>query len=343
MLNNRNILVTGGAGFIGSHLVDLLLKNNAKVVVLDSLTYAGSLHNLSAARVNNKFKFVQGDICDQQIISEILNTYNIDLVFHLAAESHVDNSLLNPGAFIDTNITGTYSMLVSCLKYWEARNKPDHFKFVHISTDEVFGQLALTDAPFDENSPYKPNSPYSASKAASDLLVRAWHHSYKFPAIITNASNNFGPRQHGEKLIPTVIRSALSGKRIPIYGNGKNIRDWLFVQDFCKGLMLAAKQGVNGESYCFGGNNELTNLDLALKICKILDHLYPNDESYSNYISYVEDRKGHDFRYAIDSTKAKTALGWNIINNFDVNLTQTINYYGQEFIKTEEELAVPYS
>lgn len=342
MLNNRHILVTGGAGFIASHLVDMLLKNNANVIVLDALTYAGNLQNLANARLHRNFKFVQGDICDPLTVAELLNAYNIDLVFHLAAESHVDNSLTNPRAFIDTNITGTYNMLFACLKFWEANSKPEQFRFIHISTDEVFGQLSLTDVAFDENSPYKPNSPYSASKAASDLLVRAWHHSYKFPAIITNASNNFGPRQHGEKLIPTVIRNALARRKIPIYGNGTNIRDWLFVQDFCRGLISAAKYGEVGENYCFGGNMELNNLELATKICKLLDNLYPGEQPYSSYISYVEDRKGHDFRYAVDPTKAKATLGWRLETNFDNNLLQTIKSYGEVFV-TQEELSVPYS
>lgn len=343
MLNNKNILVTGGAGFIGSHLVDMLLKANANVVVLDALTYAGNLQNLVNAKLHKAFKFVQGNICDAQKISELLNTYNIDLVFHLAAESHVDNSLVNPGAFIDTNITGTYNMLEACLKFWESRRKPSNFKFIHISTDEVFGQLSLTDAAFNENSPYQPNSPYSASKAASDLLVRAWHRSYNFPAIITNASNNFGPRQHNEKLIPTVIRNALARNSIPIYGNGKNIRDWMFVQDFCKGLILVASHGEIGESYCFGGTDELTNYELALKLCKILDNMYPGEEPYCNYISYVADRKGHDFRYAINSTKARTKLGWSASNRFEENLLLTIKYYSVLFKIATEELVVPNS
>ncbi|HSX20097.1 MAG TPA: dTDP-glucose 4,6-dehydratase [Gammaproteobacteria bacterium] len=324
----QNVLVTGGAGFIGSHLVDMLLEQGKHVVVLDLLTYAGSMENLAEARVYNTFEFVHGDICDGELVSNILRNHNIDTVFHLAAESHVDNSIADPGKFIQTNVTGTYSMLYACLHYWEDKGRPHDFRFIHVSTDEVFGQLGLDDPAFNEQTAYAPNSPYSASKAASDLLARAWYHTYKFPAIITNCSNNFGTRQHTEKLIPKVVALALSGKPITIYGSGENIRDWLYVKDHCQGLILAATHGNIGESYCFGGNNEIKNIDIVLTICDMLDTFKPKGSPYRANIIHVADRKGHDFRYAIDATKARTALNWQTGINFAENLYTTIRYYG---------------
>lgn len=323
----QNILVTGGAGFIGSHLVDLLLAQDKQVIVLDLLTYAGNLDNLIEAKIFSTFKFVHGDICDPALVANILHDYNIDTVFHLAAESHVDNSIADPGRFITTNINGTYNMLHTCLQYWEAKDKPTNFRFIHVSTDEVFGHLAVNAPPFNEETPYKPNSPYSASKAASDLLVRAWWQTYKFPAIITNCSNNYGPRQHAEKLIPTVVRTALAGQNIPVYGTGQNIRDWLYVQDHCNGLILAAERGLVGASYCFGGNNELRNIDMVHMICDILDTINPKTHSYKDNITYVADRKGHDFRYAIDAIKAHMELGWQPSANFQASFGKTVQYY----------------
>lgn len=324
----KNVLVTGGAGFIGSHLVDQLLLMDVNVLVLDLLTYAGNLDNIAEARTYESYSFVNGDICDANLVKQLLNDYSVDTIFHLAAESHVDNSITNPGRFIETNITGTYTLLYESLKYWEKLNKPDNFRFIHVSTDEVFGQLKLTDSKFNECTPYAPNSPYSASKAASDHLARAWYHTYKFPTIITNCSNNYGPRQHYEKFIPTVIRNALKGNKIPIYGTGENIRDWIYVKDHCKGLILAALKGSIGKSYCFGGDMELPNNQLALMICNILDNMKPiQNFSYADNISYVEDRKGHDFRYAIDSTIAKNELGWTHGDDFQDLLNTTIKYY----------------
>ncbi len=321
----RNVLVTGGAGFIGSHLVDMLLELGSKVVVLDLLTYASNLDNLQDAQLSPHCTMIQGDICDTELVSSILHDNNIDIVLHLAAESHVDNSIANPGMFVQTNVTGTYSMLNACNQHWEHNNKPADFKFVHVSTDEVFGQLAENDPPFNESSHYQPNSPYSASKAASDHLVRAWYHTYKFPVIITNCSNNFGPRQHAEKLIPTVVRSALMGAKIPLYGTGLNVRDWLYVKDHCQGIILAAQRGCLGASYCFGGSNELANKDLVLQICRILDQIAPKPGyKYEQSIAYVTDRKGHDFRYAIDAGKARQELGWVRSTNFADNLSVTI-------------------
>jgi dTDP-glucose 4,6-dehydratase len=265
------------------------------------------------------------------LISEILVKFDIDILVNFAAESHVDNSIANPGAFIQTNINGTFSLLDSALKYWQnlSGSKKDNFRFTHISTDEVYGSLSLEDDKFTEDNKYLPNSPYSASKAASDHLVRAWNETYKLPAIITNCSNNFGARQHSEKLIPTVIRSALAGKNIPIYGNGKNIRDWIYVEDHCNGIELAIFKGEIGQSYCFGGDAERQNIDIATQICQILDGLKPKSDgtSYADQISFAEDRKGHDFRYAIDSSKAKKELGFELGGSFENKLQETVKYY----------------
>jgi dTDP-glucose 4,6-dehydratase len=326
----KKILVTGGCGFIGSCFVLRQIKAQNLVINLDNLTYAANPKNLSEIANNSNYHFIKGDICNQNLVSEILEKFDIDILVNFAAESHVDNSINNPDSFIKTNINGTFSLLNASLKYWQnlASNKKDDFRFIHISTDEVYGSLKLNDPKFNEESNYQPNSPYSASKAASDHLARAWFETYKLPTIITNCSNNFGPRQHQEKFIPTVINSCLNGKNIPIYGNGKNIRDWIYVEDHCFGIELAIKNGKIGESYCFGGDAERQNIDIAKKICKILDSLRPkNNGSYQEQISFVEDRKGHDFRYAIDSSKAKKELGFTILGNFEEKLQQTINWY----------------
>lgn len=328
----KTALVTGGAGFIGSHLVDRLLSENVQTIVLDALTYAGNIDNLALAKKNELFTFVKGDICDENLVLNLLQEHGVDSIFHLAAESHVDNSISHPGAFVHTNVAGTYTMLHAARQFWENTSKPATFRFVHVSTDEVFGQLKENDPPFTENTPYAPRSPYSATKAASDHLAYAWHATYGLPVIITNCSNNFGPRQHQEKLIPTIIRNALAGNSIPIYGNGKNIRDWLYVSDHVKGLILAAKKGKPGQTYCLGGDWELQNLDMAYKICAILDSLNPraDGKSYSNQISFVEDRKGHDWRYAIDSTRARSELDFTPSADFDHNLKQTVAYFADK-------------
>jgi dTDP-glucose 4,6-dehydratase len=326
----KKILVTGGCGFIGSCFVLRQIKAQNIVINLDNLTYAANPKNLSEIENNRNYHFIKGDICDQNLVSEILEKFEIDILVNFAAESHVDNSINNPDSFIKTNINGTFFLLNAALKYWQnlSTKKKDDFRFIHISTDEVYGSLKLNDPKFNEESNYQPNSPYSASKAASDHLVRAWFETYKLPAIITNCSNNFGPRQHQEKFIPTIINAGLNGKNIPIYGNGKNIRDWIFVEDHCLGIELAIKNGRIGESYCFGGDAERQNIDIAKKICEILDSLRPkNHSSYLEQISFVEDRKGHDFRYAIDSSKAKRELGFTILGNFEEKLGQTINWY----------------
>jgi dTDP-glucose 4,6-dehydratase len=324
----KKILVTGSCGFIGSCFVLRQIEQGNFIVNLDKMTYAANEKNLSAIANSKNYHFVKGDICDQKLVGEILVKFDIDLVVNFAAESHVDNSIANPGAFIETNIVGTFSMLNAALNFYKNRvNK--NFLFIHISTDEVYGTLTMEDPKFNEENNYRPNSPYSASKASSDHLARAWFETYKLPVIITNCSNNFGARQHKEKFIPTVINSALSGKNIPIYGNGKNIRDWIYVEDHCAGIELAADKGVIGESYCFGGDAERQNIDIANKICEILDSLKPRADgvSYKTQISFVQDRAGHDFRYAIDSSKAKKELGFKLLGDFESKLKTTINWY----------------
>jgi dTDP-glucose 4,6-dehydratase len=327
----KKILVTGGCGFIGSCFVIRQIKAGNLVVNLDAMTYAADKKNVAEVENNPNYHFACGNILDSKLVSELLEKFDIDVLVNFAAESHVDNSIANPGAFIETNINGTFALLSSALGYYQNLNssKQQDFRFIHVSTDEVYGSLSFDDPKFTENNKYQPNSPYSASKAASDHLVRAWNETYKLPAIITNCSNNFGARQHSEKLIPTVIRSALAGKNIPIYGNGKNIRDWIFVEDHCKGIELAILKGKIGESYCFGGDAERQNIDIASQICKILDSLKPKSDgsSYAGQITFVEDRKGHDLRYAIDSSKAKKELGFELIGTFEEKLLTTVKYY----------------
>jgi dTDP-glucose 4,6-dehydratase len=326
----KKLLVTGGCGFIGSCFVLRQIKAGNLVVNLDALTYAANTQNLAEIAGNSNYHFVKGDICDQDLISKILQEFDIDILVNFAAESHVDNSIANPESFIKTNINGTFSLLNATLKYWQnLGSKKEDFRFVHISTDEVYGSLTFDEPRFTEDNKYQPNSPYSASKAASDHLVRAWGETYKLPTIITNCSNNFGARQHFEKLIPTVIKSALNGKIIPIYGNGKNIRDWIYVEDHCFGIELAISKGKLGESYCFGGDAERQNIDIAGQICAILDGLKPKADgtSYASQIQFVEDRKGHDLRYAIDSSKSKTELGFKIEGSFEEKLRNTVEWY----------------
>ncbi|MFD1292273.1 dTDP-glucose 4,6-dehydratase [Lutibacter holmesii] len=336
----KSILVTGGAGFIGANLVEHLIKTheNCKIVVIDALTYAGDVHNLNAVKNTKNFTFVHGNICDRGLIERVFQHYLITDVVHLAAESHVDNSISHPDVFIETNVKGTFTLLDVAYKYW--MEKPFVFKsgfessrFLHVSTDEVYGTLGETGL-FIEETPYAPNSPYSASKASSDLIVRSYHHTYGMNTVITNCSNNYGPMQHDEKLIPTVIRKALAGEHIPIYGDGKNIRDWLFVLDHCKGIEAAFFKGKSGEVYNVGGGNERNNNYIANKICEILDTLAPlENKSYKSLISYVEDRAGHDFRYAIDATKIETNLGWKADENFESGILKTIQWYLKKYQK----------
>ncbi len=327
----KNFLITGGAGFIGSHFTIKACNLGHKVVVLDKLTYAGNMANLAAIQGKTNFKFVKGDITNPDVVLEIFNKDQIDYVINFAAESHVDNSISAPESFIQTNIVGTFNLLNCSLRYWKnlTDNKKSEFRFLHVSTDEVYGSLALDDSKFNEKNPYRPNSPYSASKAASDHLVRAWNKTYNLPTITTNCSNNFGPHQHKEKLIPVVIASALSKKQIPIYGNGRNIRDWIYVEDHVDGIYLALTEGKIGETYCFGGDCEKENIDLAKEICQILDNLQPKADgsSYQKQITFVNDRLGHDERYAVSNAKVAKELGYKVSKSFNQRLQQTVEWY----------------
>ena len=329
-MKNDKVLITGGAGFIGSNYVEYALKNSEdEIFVLDKLTYAGNLKNLEA--VSDKITFVQGDICDAGMVEKLFAEHQFQKVVHFAAESHVDNSISGPSEFIQTNIVGTFNLLQSAYKTW--MNGPndlkDEFKntrFLHISTDEVYGTLDETGL-FTEKTPYAPNSPYSASKASSDFIVRSYFHTYGLPVVTTNCSNNYGPNQHKEKLIPTIIRKAISGEPIPIYGDGKNVRDWLYVMDHCSGIYLALENGKLGETYNIGGRNERENLYIANVICELLDEMLPQETSYKKQITFVKDRPGHDFRYAIDASKIENGLGWKAKENFETGIQKTIAWY----------------
>ncbi|OCL92919.1 dTDP-glucose 4,6-dehydratase [Arcobacter porcinus] len=360
MFNNKNktILVTGCAGFIGSNFVPYFLDKypNYNLVNLDLLTYAGDLENLKECETNPRYKFIKGDICNRELVEFIFSEYDIQGVIHFAAESHVDNSIKNPGVFVQTNVNGTFTLIDVAYKYW--MTKPFTYKseyqecrFHHISTDEVYGTLSLDPNDlFTEKTPYAPNSPYSASKASSDMIIRAYNETYGLNTVITNCSNNYGPKQHDEKLIPTIIRNALLGNPIPIYGDGKNIRDWLYVLDHCKGIDLVYHNGKTGETYNIGGRNERTNLQIVDRICQILDEKVPlsemglqshqkaedkssvpNIKSYKELITFVEDRAGHDRRYAIDATKLENELGWKADENFDTGIVKTIEWYLKKY------------
>ena len=343
-MENKSILITGGAGFIGSNLVQLMVKKypNYKFVILDLLTYAGNIHNLDSIRNESNFTFVEGDICDRSLVERIFQFYRINGVIHLAAESHVDNSIDGPEVFIDTNIKGTFTLLDVAKNYWfdapfkyKVIYEDEAPRFLHVSTDEVFGTLGKTGL-FTEETPYAPNSPYSASKASSDMLVRSYHHTYGMNTVITNCSNNYGPFQHDEKLIPTVIRKALKGEEIPIYGDGSNVRDWLYVTDHCEGIDLAFHEGATGEVYNIGGENERDNNYIATKICELLDQRFSDREkSFKEQITYVKDRAGHDFRYAIDATKIKTALDWQPQENFETGIEKTVAWYVEKYTSEE--------
>ncbi|HIK45873.1 MAG TPA: dTDP-glucose 4,6-dehydratase [Leptolyngbyaceae cyanobacterium M65_K2018_010] len=327
----RRILVTGGAGFIGSNFVHHWCRTypRDRVVVLDALTYAGNRQNLSDLEGVANLRFVQGDICDRELVDRLLREEALDTIAHFAAESHVDRSILGPGAFIQTNVVGTFTLLESFRQYWVAEGSPDSYRFLHVSTDEVFGSLAAEDPAFTETTPYAPNSPYSASKAGSDHLVRAYFHTYGMPTLITNCSNNYGPYHYPEKLIPLMIINILLGKPLPVYGDGQNIRDWLFVEDHCSALDVVIHRGQPGETYNVGGNNEVKNIDLVYRLCQLMDELAPDlpVQPAENLITFVKDRPGHDRRYAIDSTRLKNELGWVPKTSLDEGLRKTIEWY----------------
>ncbi len=333
------VLITGGNGFIGSNFILYLLKrySNFTIVNLDLLTYAADISNLKDVENLPNYHFVYGDVCDRPLVEKLFQKYQFDGVIHFAAESHVDNSIKNPGTFVETNVNGTYTLLDVARQYWmDGLNKFkkgfEHARFHHVSTDEVYGTLG-SEGYFTEHTPYAPNSPYSASKAASDMLVRSYYHTYGMNVVTTNCSNNFGPMQHAEKLVPTIIRKAINFESIPIYGTGMNIRDWLFVEDHCKAIELVFSKGRIGETYLIGGDNEKTNLEIVREICLVLDERFKGDlikrnmESFYELVTFVEDRAGHDFRYAIDSAKMKNELNWEPSRNFKMNLKKTIDFY----------------
>ena len=326
------ILVTGGAGFIGSNFVlDWLAAGPEPVVNLDLLTYAGNLQNLAAVSADPRHRFVRGDISDRDLITRLLTEGDVRAVVHFAAESHVDRSIHGPEAFIDTNVVGTFRLLEAARAHWAnlPADRRDAFRFLHVSTDEVYGSLAPTDPPFAETNPYQPNSPYSASKAASDHLVRSYHHTYGLPVVTTNCSNNYGPRQFPEKLIPLCIHNALAGKLLPIYGDGRQVRDWLYVGDHCAAIRRALEAGRPGEVYNIGGNAEQANIDVVRGLCAILDRERPRADglSYATQIEYVKDRPGHDRRYAIDARKAARELGWSPAETFATGIVRTVRWY----------------
>ncbi|MEP6506629.1 MAG: dTDP-glucose 4,6-dehydratase [Gemmatimonadales bacterium] len=326
----RSVLVTGGAGFIGANFVEHLIQSDSSVLVttLDALTYAGSIDNLSKVIGDPRHDFIRGDITDAPVVGSLIEDRSIDTIVHFAAESHVDRSISGPAAFINTNVVGTFTLLEAARVAWIGNGKRDDVRFHHVSTDEVFGSLTESDAPFSETTPYAPNSPYSASKAGADHLARAYHHTYGLPVTVTNCSNNYGPYQHAEKFIPTVIRSALAEKPIPIYGAGLNIRDWLYVADHCKAIDSVVRHGKNGETYLIGGRSERRNIDIANEICSILDERSPRAKgSYADLLTSVTDRLGHDFRYAIESSFTESALGWKPDETFDTGIRRTVDWY----------------
>ena len=334
MRNVMKILVTGGAGFIGSAVVRHIINNtNDSVINLDKLTYAGNLDSLSEVNCNSRYFFEQIDICDEIELDRVFNKYQPDAVMHLAAESHVDRSINGSAVFIQTNIVGTYTMLEAARKYWSSLNndKKNNFRFHHVSTDEVFGDLENSGLFFTEQTPYNPSSPYSASKASSDHLVRAWHRTYGLPVIITNCSNNYGPYHYPEKLIPVIIINALSGKDIPVYGDGQQIRDWLYVEDHARALYRVVTKGLVGETYNIGGHNEKANIEIVEIICTILDEIISKKvneiSSYHSLIKFVKDRPGHDVRYAIDANKIEMELGWKPHETFETGIKKTVEWY----------------
>lgn len=327
------LLLTGGAGFIGTNFVyDWLMNTDEHLVNLDALTYAGNLKNLNSLLSNSRHHFVRGNICNKELIDRLLSQFHPRAVVHCAAETHVDRSIQNPAAFIKSNIEGTFILLEATYSYWKKLPEDERraFRFIHISTDEVYGSLAINEPAFTEEKKYEPNSPYSASKAASDHLVHAWYKTYGLPVIITHCSNNYGPYQHTEKLIPLMINNALKSKPLPIYGKGSNIRDWLYVSDHCKAICKVLERGQPGEVYNIGGLNEVTNLDVAKTICCLLQEIIPDAPiKYHKLITFVEDRPGHDFRYAMNTQKIETLLNWRPMETFENGLRKTLNWYLQ--------------
>jgi dTDP-glucose 4,6-dehydratase len=324
------ILVTGGAGFIGANFIlDWIAAEGTPVVNLDKLTYAGNPANLAPLKGDARYIFAQGDINDRALVADLLKTHQPRAIVHFAAESHVDRSIHGPGEFVQTNVIGTYSLLEETRAYWSALAEParSRFRFLHVSTDEVYGSLGGDDPAFSETTAYAPNSPYAASKAGSDHLVRAWHHTYNLPVITTNCSNNYGPLQFPEKLIPLVILNALAGKPLPVYGDGKNVRDWLYVGDHCAGIRAALAKGRLGETYNIGGNSEKTNLEVVHAACAILDELHPAGTPHAKLITFVKDRPGHDRRYAINAQKIKRELGWQPRERFEDGIRKTVEWY----------------
>ena len=347
----KTILITGGAGFIGSNFVHYFLKAHPdiRVVNLDLLTYAGSLENLEEVLSDPRHIFVKGDITDAELVNSLFRKYDIRGVIHFAAESHVDNSIANPGIFVRTNVLGTYVLLDSAYRYWmegpfKVRRGYEGCRFHHISTDEVYGSLG-DEGKFREDTPYAPNSPYSASKAGSDMLVRSYHHTYGMNVVITNCSNNYGPRQHLEKFIPTVIRTALSGQAIPIYGRGENVRDWLYVEDHCEAIDLVFQRAPAGSTYNIGGENERRNIDVARDICRILDEIAPRGDgrSYAEQLTFVQDRPGHDWRYAMDISKIKEELGWRPSTEFSQGLRKTVEWFVRRLRRRKDDQEGPGS
>ncbi len=330
------VLVTGGAGFIGSNFIPYFLEAHPSyhIINLDKLTYAGDLSNLAEIENHDRYRFVLGDICDELLVEDLFKKYDISAIIHFAAESHVDNSIQSPNNFIKTNIEGTFVLLEAAKNYWSEKKVSDRKNRFHlISTDEVYGSLGKTGF-FTEQSPYAPNSPYSASKASSDFLARSYHHTYGLDLVISNSSNNYGPKQHDEKLIPTIIRKALGNEAIPIYGDGSNVRDWIYVLDHCKAIDIVFHKGISGESYVIGGNNEHANLYLAHEVCILLDELKPRSNgSYKDQITYVKDRLGHDYRYAIDASKIKNTLQWQPEEDFTSGLLKTVEWYLNKYLK----------
>ena len=331
----KKLLITGGAGFIGSALIRHIIKNtNHSVKNIDKLTYAGNLNSLSDIVGNKRYSFERIDICEINKVQQTFQKFKPDIVIHLAASTHVDKSIDSPNEFIQTNIVGTFTLLEQARIYWsklQNSSKKDNFRFHHVSTDEVFGDLSLSDDLFTEETPYAPSSPYSASKASSDHLVRAWHRTFKIPILITNCSNNYGPFQFPEKLIPLTILNALKGKQIPVYGNGKQVRDWLYVDDHARAILLVAIYGNPGETYNIGGHNALKNIDVIKTVCKILDEIHPSKipglKKYENLITFVDDRPGHDLKYAIDASKIFEALKWTPNESFNSGILKTIQWY----------------